>query len=87
MPSYLIVSPHTSDECLKTLDQVLASGYLTHFQWACPSGEHTGYVIFEANNKDEALMVVPTFVRSKARAIELMQFNSEQVKAMHNMKK
>ncbi|MBI4546917.1 MAG: hypothetical protein HY707_02990 [Ignavibacteriae bacterium] len=87
MSSYLIVSPHTPEECLKTIDHVLAAGYLTHFQWACKSGEHKGYLIFEAPNKNEALMVVPPFVRGKARVIELTQFSPEQVKAMHGMKK
>jgi len=87
MPSYLIESPHTPDECLRTLDQVLAAGYLTHFQWACPSGQHTGYLMLEAANKAEALMAVPSVVRSKARVVELMQFNSQQVKAMHDAKK
>ncbi len=86
MPSFLIESPHSPEECLKTLDLVLAAGYLTHFQWACLSGEHKGYLILEAANKAEALMVVPSFVRNKARAIELTQFNPEQVKSMHNMK-
>ena len=87
MPSYLIMSPHTIEECLKCLDQVLAAGYLTHFQWACPAGEHTGYLVLEAENQAEALLAVPTFVHGKARVIELTQFNSEQVKAMHTMKK
>ena len=87
MPSFLIESPHTPDECLKTLDQVLAAGYLTHFQWGCPSGQHTGYAILEAASKAEALMSVPALVRGKARVVELMQFNSQHVKAMHDAKK
>ena len=86
MPSFLIESPHTEEECLKTLDHVVAMGYVTHFQWACPSGQHTGYLILEASNKAEALMSVPPLVRNKARVTELVQFTSEQVKAMHNMK-
>jgi len=87
MTSYLIISPHTPEECLKCLDHVLAAGYLTHFKWACPEGEHTGYVVLEAENKTEALLAVPTFVRDKARVIELTQFDPEQVRAMHAMKR
>ncbi len=86
MPSFLIQSPHSPEECLKTLDHVLAAGYLTHFQWACPSGDHTGYLILQAENKADAILAVPTFVRGKARVIELTQFSPEQVKAMHSMK-
>ena len=83
MPSYLVESPHTPEDCIKTFDYLLAAGYITHFYWACPTGEHTGYVIFDAASKSEALMVVPPFVRSKARAVELTQFTPDQVKAMH----
>ena len=87
MPSFMIQSPHTQEECLKTLDHALAAGYLTHFQWACPSGDHTGYLIIEAENKVQALMAVPSFVRGKARAVEVIQFNPDQVKSMHDKKK
>ena len=87
MPSFLIESPHTEEECMKAIDYVLAAGYLTHFGWACPAGEHTGYLIMEAANKTEALLAVPPLVRAKARVLELTMFNAEQVKAMHESKK
>lgn len=83
MKWYLVESPHTSEECVQTLQQVLAAGYLTHFFWGCKAGDHTGYVIFEAESKEEALMAVPAFVRPKARAIELVRFDPEAVRAMH----
>jgi hypothetical protein len=86
MPSYLIISPHTKEECLKCLDHVLAAGYLTHFQWACPAGEHTGYLLIEAESKTEAMLIVPAFVRNKAKVIELCQFDPEQVRSMHEGK-
>ncbi len=86
MQSFLIVSPHTAEECLKTLDFLLAAGYLTHFKWACPSGEHTGYAIVEAENENEALLAVPTFVRPKARVVELVSFDTNAIKSMHNKK-
>lgn len=86
MPHFLIESPHTDQECLKTLEQVLAAGYLTHFYWGCKGGEHTGWVIFEAPSKAEAIMVVPSFIRHKARAVELVQFDPEMVRAAHGAK-
>ena len=86
MPSFLIESPHSPEECLKAIDHVVATGYITHFHWACLAGEHTGYLILEAENKAQALMAVPSFVRSKARVVELTQFNPEQVKSMHATK-
>ena len=82
MPMYLIESPHTQEECKQALKNALAMGYLTHFQWGCKAGEHKGFIIFEAGNQEEALMVVPSILRHKARALELTQFTVEQVKAM-----
>lgn len=83
MKWYLIESPHTSEECLQTLQQVLAAGYLTHFYWGCKAGDHTGYVILEADTKEEALLAVPAFVRQKAQVVELVRFDPAEVKAMH----
>ncbi len=85
MPTFLIESPHTTEECARAIKHILATGYITHFQWACLDGEHTGYLIIEAKDKSEALMLVPSFVRNKARVLELTQFTPEQVKAMHGM--
>jgi hypothetical protein len=62
----------------------LAAGYLTHFSWGCKAGDHTGYVIFEAGSREEALLAVPAFVRQKARVIELVRFDAEAVRAMHS---
>ncbi len=83
MPSYLIQTPHTAEDCLRAVEHVLAAGYLTHFHWGCKSGDHTGYAILEAGSKEEALMVVPTLGRPKARLVELTQFTPEQIKGMH----
>ncbi len=83
MERYLIESPHTAGECLATVDHVLAAGYLTHFDWGCGAGEHCGWAIIEAESQEEALMVVPSLVRSKARAVRLKRFDPADVKAMH----
>ncbi len=83
MPTFLIDSPHSPEECLQALDNVLAMGYLTHFHWGCP-GVHSGYMILDADSADEALMAVPTFIRHKARAIRLTQFTREQVDSFHH---
>ena len=38
---------------LAALKEVLAIGYLTHFDWGCKDGEHTGWAILEAGSKAE----------------------------------
>ena len=87
MQRFLIISPHTDSECKDALQQVLFAGYLTHFDWGCADGDHTGWAIVEAENKTEALMVVPPGQRHTARAVKLIKFSAEEVERMHHLKK
>lgn len=77
MNRYLIISPHTHEECARTFNEVVSAGYTTHFDWGCTDGDHTGWVILEAENANEALMVVPSFLRRKARAVKLTKVNTK----------
>lgn len=83
MPSYLVISPHTHEDCSKVLGDLLAMGYLTHFDWGCRDGEHTGWAIIEADNKAEAMMVVPPLARASARVVQIGKFTPDEVRAMH----
>jgi|DewCreStandDraft_1066081.scaffolds.fasta_scaffold00391_23 hypothetical protein len=85
MARYLIESPHTPQECLQALDEVLAQGseMLARYQWGCAAGEHTGWAIVEAGSKEEALRMVPALVRSKARIVALNTFTPEQIRSFH----
>jgi hypothetical protein len=83
MPKYLVVSDHTGEDCIKALQETLAIGYLTHFEWGCKDGVHTGWAMLEAENKQEAMMSVPTFLRPEARVIQLTHFEAEKVRKMH----
>jgi hypothetical protein len=86
--TYLIESPHTKEECLQALDDVLARGpeFLSKFEWGCMSGDHTGWAVVEAESESAARSLVPALVRSKARVIEVGKFTPEQIKSFHEMK-
>ena len=83
MDRYLIILPHTMEDCMRAIKQIEAIGMITHFDWGCKDDDHTGYVVLEADSKPEALMVVPSALRVKARAIKLIKFSLEDVQAMH----
>ena len=83
MERYLVVSPHVPEECVKAIEQVLVLGHITHFDWGCMDGDHTGWAIVDAESHSHALMSVPSFLRHKARAVKLTKFSPEEVKAMH----
>ena len=83
MNRYIVISPHTEADCTKAIQRIEAAGYITHFDWGCKDGDHTGWTIVEADNAAEALMVVPSLERTKARAVRLVKFTPEDVKGMH----
>ena len=84
MPKFLVVSNHTGDDCIKALQETLAIGYLTHFEWGCKDGVHTGWAMLEAESKAQAMLSVPTFLRNEAKVILLTQFDPEKVRRMHS---
>jgi hypothetical protein len=79
MQKFLIVSPHTHEECTRVIKQTLAIGYLTHFYWGCKSGDHTGYAMIDAESEKEALLSIPTVIRNKGKAIGIIQFDPKVV--------
>jgi hypothetical protein len=83
MDRFLIILPHTMEDCVRALKLIEGIGMITHFDWGCKDGDHTGYVIIEAENKNEALLVMPSGLREKARIIKVAKFSPEEVRAMH----
>ncbi len=83
MDRYLVISPHTAKDCAEALKQVLYVGYITHFDWGCMDGEHTGWAIIEAGNANEAKMVVPPSQRPTTRVIRLNKFSPSDIQKIH----
>ena len=83
MDRFLVISPHTAEDCKRALKEVYAAGYITHFDWGCMDGDHTGWVVLEAADAKEALMVVPALQRQAARAVKLVKFAPSDVEKMH----
>ena len=82
---YFIESPHTSEECLDTLDGILAQGsdLLAKYDWGCGVGDHTGYAIVEAASEAAAREAIPSFLRAGARVGSVGKLTPAQVQALH----
>ena len=82
---YLVISPHTPEECLKTLDEISAEGTATlaKFDFGCKAGDHTGYVMVFAKDETEALSIVPESIRANAKAIQITKFTAADLKMAH----
>ena len=82
---YMIMMPHTKEQCLKALDDMVASSsdLLAMTEWGCMAGDHTGYVIVDAASEDAARAMIPASERPMARIIKLNKFTPEQIKSFH----
>ena len=48
------------------------------------AGEHTAWIIVEADNDDQARHMVPPVIRKTARLVKLNRFTPDQIQALHN---
>jgi hypothetical protein len=85
MERYFVASPHTPEECLRALDEILEKGprVLAEYEWGCMTGDHTGYAIVEARSEAEAKATIPAFLEGKARVVKLNKFTPEQIREFH----
>lgn len=83
MDRYLVISPHTVEDCTKVIKVIETMGSVTRWDWGCKDGEHCGWVVVEADNRDQAMLVVPSIERYKARAVRLARFTPDDVRKMH----
>ena len=83
MDRYLVSLTHTDEDCIRALKAIEAVGMITHFDWGCKDGDHTGWVTIEAESKSQAMMVVPPLLRDKAHAVRLVKFSPQDVQSMH----
>ncbi|HLF71707.1 MAG TPA: hypothetical protein VI759_06120 [Dehalococcoidia bacterium] len=86
MARYLVSSEHTEEDCVRALDSVLAISQqlMARFDWGCKDGDHRGWVVVEAQDKNTAKMLLPTFIRDKAQVVALTKFTPEDVKSFHD---
>ena len=83
--TYLIMSPHTKETCLKDLDAVMTETpqLLDRFEWGCMAGDHTGYLIVEAKSEEAARDMLPMSLRKDAKVIPLNKFTADQIRSFH----
>lgn len=80
---YMIMVPHTPEECLKVLDNYDSKKALTKFDFGCEDGDHTAYAIVSASSKDAALAMVPEDMRANAKVVMLTKFTAADLRKAH----
>ncbi|HEX2976723.1 MAG TPA: hypothetical protein VHO68_12375 [Bacteroidales bacterium] len=86
MSKYLVEVSHGEDKisCLRVIETFLSTGnhFLMNADWGCHDGVHKAWFVLEANSKEEAMMIVPSFYRKDTRIIELEKFLLQDVQTM-----
>ena len=87
MASYQLESPHKDADCLRALDEISAGTrgpeLLKKMQFGCMAGVHTGWAVVDADSEAAAKDLLPSFLRSSAKAVKVGQFTPEQIKGFH----
>jgi hypothetical protein len=83
MDQYLIETTHREQDCANIVQLLNAQGYLTHFDWGCRSGVHTGWAVIAADSEAEARQVVPPLVRGQTRVVQVCKCDTAALAQMH----
>ena len=88
MAKYMIEAPHTQEECLAALDEILATGpeLLAQFQWGCMAGVHNGWALVEAESESAVRDMLPAAQRDRWSTTEVTKFTPDQIEAYHQEK-
>ena len=83
MSRFLIEVPHEAEKiaCARVVQVFLASGshFLANADWGCMAGDHRAWMIVDADNQDEARLIVPPAFRSQATIVGLNSFSMDQI--------
>ena len=86
MEKYLVEVSHGSDkiDCLRAIQIFLSSGshFLSNADWGCLDGNHKAWFILEADSKEEALRIVPSFYWDNTVITKLTKFKLKEVEDM-----
>ena len=87
MPQYMIQASHDPSprECVRALNAFAKAGahYLANANWGCLAGEHTAWIIVDADDDYQAQLMVPPVIRRAAQVTQLNKFTREQIQELH----
>jgi hypothetical protein len=82
---YLVIAPHTAEQCLATLDAINSENAkaLSAWDFGCKSGDHTGYMTVMAASDEEVMAMLPASVKDSAKIVKLSKFTAADLKMAH----
>lgn len=91
MPNFLIEIAHSASEfeCKQVIKLFVESGnhLLANAHWGCKDGVHKSWFISDFDNKEQALQIVPSYLKRTTSVIELVKFDKNDIaKFAHDQK-
>ena len=85
---YLVTMPHTEAECLKALDDIVATNpkLLDKCWFGCMAGNHTGWATVDAKSEADARAMLPKDAQEKAQIVKVDKMTADQIKSFHEKK-
>ncbi|HEY3297871.1 MAG TPA: hypothetical protein VGK34_04375 [Armatimonadota bacterium] len=85
MPKFMMEVHHEPDEHLNSLDRIAFYNpeLLNGMKWGCRNGEHTGWVLVDANDENEAREMLPQNERNGVRLAEVDTLTEDDIARMH----
>jgi hypothetical protein len=60
---------------------------LANAHWGCKDGIHKAWFIGDFDNKEQALQIVPAYLKRNTTIVELVKFNKEEIAQFSHDKK
>jgi hypothetical protein len=83
MQKFLIEVPHETAEipCARVVKNFLELGshLLTNAEWGCRDGVHKLWILIEAENKEQARLVLPPMFRTDAVIVGLNKYSTQEI--------
>ncbi len=83
---FLIEVAHEAEEqtCARVVKAFLERGshLATHADWGCKDGDHRMWIIIEADDRDQARMVIPPAFRPEANVVQLNKSTLSEIDAI-----
>ncbi|MDA0195488.1 MAG: hypothetical protein O2887_10030 [Bacteroidetes bacterium] len=83
MSTFLIEIPHLGDtfSCNQVIKLFVESGshLLSNAHWGCKDGVHKAWFISDFENKEEALRIIPAYLKRDASVVELVKFDKDDI--------
>lgn len=86
MSKYLVEVSHSADRvsCLRAIQILLSTGnhFLVNAEWGCHDGVHKAWFIMDADNKNQAMMIIPPLYRKDTTITQLERFSLRDIEEM-----